>query len=88
MEEVRSERGRDVVIILVGNKNDLTDKRYCNPNILENYFSGRFLLNLSAWLWLHICMRRDFQFCLLLLHGICKLGGGVVLFGRDARRAA
>lgn len=28
IEDVRSERGGDVIIMLVGNKTDLTDKRY------------------------------------------------------------
>lgn len=28
IEEVRTERGSDVIIVLVGNKTDLVDKRY------------------------------------------------------------
>jgi len=28
VEEVRTERGSDVIIVLVGNKTDLVDKRY------------------------------------------------------------
>lgn len=28
IEDVRTERGRDVIIMLVGNKTDLSDKRY------------------------------------------------------------
>ena len=30
IEDVRAERGDDVIIMLVGNKTDLTDKRYYN----------------------------------------------------------
>ena len=29
IEEVRTERGSDVIIVLVGNKTDLVDKRCC-----------------------------------------------------------
>jgi Ras-related protein Rab-6A len=29
IDDVRSERGNDVIIVLVGNKADLSDKRYC-----------------------------------------------------------
>lgn len=35
IDEVRSERGNDVVIMLVGNKTDLSDRRYRCPNIDE-----------------------------------------------------
>jgi Ras-related protein Rab-6A len=28
VEDVRNERGQDVIIVLVGNKTDLNDKRY------------------------------------------------------------
>ena len=35
IEEVRTERGSDVIVVLVGNKTDLVDKRYdlacCRP---------------------------------------------------------
>ena len=29
IDDVRTERGNDVIIMLVGNKTDLSDKRYC-----------------------------------------------------------
>lgn len=31
IDDVRSERGNDVIIVLVGNKADLSDKRYASP---------------------------------------------------------
>jgi len=31
VEDVRNERGQDVIIVLVGNKTDLNDKRYVEP---------------------------------------------------------
>jgi GTPase SAR1 family protein len=34
IEEVRTERGSDVIIVLVGNKTDLVDKRCFQYNIL------------------------------------------------------
>jgi len=32
IEDVRSERGNDVIIVLVGNKADLSDKRSVTPS--------------------------------------------------------
>ena len=37
IEEVRTERGSDVIIMLVGNKTDLVDKRYLAwPNAMTD----------------------------------------------------
>ena len=37
VEDVRSERGGDVIIVLVGNKADLSDKRYViRPSLVGN----------------------------------------------------
>ena len=41
IEDVRAERGEDVVIMLVGNKTDLTDKR-CVMETNFNLFSCHF----------------------------------------------
>ena len=41
IEDVRAERGEDVVIMLVGNKTDLTDKR-CVMGTNFNLFSCHF----------------------------------------------
>lgn len=43
IEDVRTERGKEVIIILVGNKTDLTDKRFvqqhhCDRNLLSDLF--------------------------------------------------
>ncbi|MQM05684.1 hypothetical protein Taro_038501 [Colocasia esculenta] len=35
IEEVRTERGSDVIIVLVGNKTDLVDKRSLNTNLIK-----------------------------------------------------
>lgn len=35
IEDVRSERGNDVIIVLVGNKADLSDKRYVSSHVLS-----------------------------------------------------
>jgi GTPase SAR1 family protein len=32
VDDVRAERGNDVIIVLVGNKTDLNDKRYLPPS--------------------------------------------------------
>lgn len=34
IDDVRGERGNDVIIVLVGNKADLSDKRYVYLNLL------------------------------------------------------
>jgi len=40
VDDVRAERGNDVIIVLVGNKTDLNDKRYqppiCIPFLLQH----------------------------------------------------
>lgn len=35
IDDVRSERGNDVIIVLVGNKADLSDKRYAERLTVE-----------------------------------------------------
>src|SRR5258707_11876020 len=35
IDDVRSERGNDVIIVLVGNKADLSDKRYCHCHVFN-----------------------------------------------------
>ena len=35
VDDVRNERGQDVIIVLVGNKTDLNDKRYVNRVVEE-----------------------------------------------------
>lgn len=37
IDDVRTERGGDVIIMLVGNKTDLSDKRYKNFSLMEYY---------------------------------------------------
>lgn len=39
VDDVRSERGNDVIIVLVGNKTDLNDKRCVQPKLLPLSFS-------------------------------------------------
>jgi len=39
IEEVRTERGSDVIVVLVGNKTDLVDKR-CDATWMILLFSG------------------------------------------------
>lgn len=63
IEEVRTERGSDVIIVLVGNKTDLVDKRWrmdwCIPHILFNKVTSQLhlrdvfpLIHLkSAWIY-------------------------------------
>jgi len=33
IDDVRTERGNDVIIVLVGNKTDLSDKRWVTPTV-------------------------------------------------------
>ena len=49
IDDVRTERGSDVIIMLVGNKTDLADKRYGGITLLSNAFL-RLLLFASGLL--------------------------------------
>lgn len=47
IDDVRSERGNDVIIVLVGNKADLSEKRSvftCAPALRNAYLNPRFIL--------------------------------------------
>lgn len=39
IQEVRQERGEDVIIVLVGNKTDLVDKRYISIAAMKHWQS-------------------------------------------------
>jgi len=44
VDDVRSERGNDVIIVLVGNKTDLNDKRYASPFLPLSSFLAKLTL--------------------------------------------
>lgn len=48
IEEVRTERGSDVIIVLVGNKTDLVDKRSA-PSLPYNYWRNSVVYHPSAY---------------------------------------
>lgn len=59
IEDVRTERGKEVIIILVGNKTDLTDKRFvqqhhCDRNFLIRSFSYLLFSNVLSKLHLSL----------------------------------
>lgn len=60
IDEVRTERGGDVIIVLVGNKTDLVDTRWPSWFELSSLFVGLFSASLQV---------RD-QFCLVLLRQV------------------
>ena len=52
VEEVRAERGADVIIVLVGNKTDLVDKRQVTPLSFFCMFSALAIASLAGTGWL------------------------------------
>nr|XP_010941191.1 ras-related protein RABH1b isoform X3 [Elaeis guineensis] len=52
IEEVRTERGGDVIIVLVGNKTDLVDKRHCFGKLLQHCQVWRIFPQQNRKIWL------------------------------------
>lgn len=64
IEEVRTERGSDVIIVLVGNKTDLVDKRYVQHNNLyhsDNVPHVLYLICVPVHLVRIIILQKDSQ---------------------------
>lgn len=65
IEDVRTERGSDVIIMLVGNKTDLADKRYVLVTTERQYFWFFFFVFTRHFLLCHDAM----------VTAVCKVSG-------------